>query len=45
MPKQVPVQAQPVQQMQVAYTVTTTTTPPKPAEKPAETTYNYTIKL
>jgi protein TonB len=43
--KQVPVQ-QPVvqQQMQVAYTVTTPT-PPKPEEKPAEVTYNYSIRL
>ncbi|MCC7465465.1 MAG: energy transducer TonB [Saprospiraceae bacterium] len=39
-PKPVP---QPLPNMQVAYTVTTTA--PKPEQKPAETTYSYTIKL
>ncbi len=44
-PKQVPIQPSAVQQqMQVAYTVTTPT-PPKSEEKPAEVTYNYTIRL
>ena len=44
-PKQAPnLQPAVQQQMQVAYTVTMST-PPKPEEKPAEVTYNYTIRL
>lgn len=41
MPKQVPA---PQHQMQVAYTITPTAVP-VPEEKPAEVTYNYTIRL
>ena len=43
-PKQAPVQKPLVQEMQVAYTVTTSA-PSAPEAKPAEVTYNYTIQL
>lgn len=48
MPKQQPVKAPipvPQVQMQVAYTVTPTQPAPKAEEKPAEVTYNYTVRL
>lgn len=48
MPKQQPVKAPipvPQIQMQVAYTVTPTQPAPKAEEKPAEVTYNYTVRL
>ena len=45
-PKQIPVQPfMPQVQMQVAYTLTPVSPTPKPEEKPAEVTYNYTIRL
>jgi len=44
-PKQLPAQAPLTSSsMQVAYTVTPTA-PPKPTEKPAEVTYNYSIQI
>lgn len=44
-PKPAPTVKPATQNMQVAYTVTTPKTDPKPQEKPAEVTYNYTIQL